>query len=544
MDTAKLKRMAQYIRKELISIVTTKLETVLLPDSIERRESKNAISALEGLIDEISKDQVVEKVAYTWFNRFCALRYMEVNKYTKINVVSPITGQFQPEVLAEAKMGYIDDSIVPIKVIEKIKGLLNNSITSKDPQGEAYKLLIIAYCNYYNQQMPFLFEKINDYTELLMPDDLISGNSVIAYIREALTPENCSDIEVIGWLYQYYISEKKEEVFAELKKGKKISKENVPAATQIFTPKWIVSYMVENSVGKLWLESNPDERLQSQFKYYLESAEQEPEVQAKLDELINKDLKPQDIKVLDPACGSGHILVKAFDVLFEIYKSQGWQENEIPEMILKNNLYGLDICDRAAQIAQFAVMMKARAFDRNIFNKVKELNICSIKDTNWIDVWVEKELLQGVKDEKYAKEQIDLLKNTFHDAKEYGSILDVKGIDFDFWEERLTFIRNLAQQQNNTPKIKGRLPFILKQARIMQQKYECVVTNPPYMGAGGMGGKLTEFVKKHYKNTKSDLSTVFMEKTLNYAKTSGLIAMINITVCMFLISYEKLRYNM
>ena len=188
-------------------------------------------------------------------------------------------------------------------------------------------------------------------------------------------------------------------------------------------------------------------------------------------------------------------------------------------------------------------MIKARAFDRNIFNKVKELNICSIKDTNWIDVWVEKELLQGVKDEKYAKEQIDLLKNTFHDAKEYGSILDVKGIDFDFWEERLTYIRNLAQQQNNTPKIKGRLPFILKQARIMQQKYECVVTNPPYMGAGGMGGKLTEFVKKHYKNTKSDLSTVFMEKTLNYAKTSGLIAMINIPVWMFLISYEKLRNN-
>lgn len=541
MDTAKLKKMAQYIRKELISIVTTKLETVLLPDSIERRESKNAISTLEGLIDEITKDQVVEKVAYTWFNRFCALRYMEVNKYTKINIVSPITGQFQPEVLAEAKMGYIDDSIVPIKVIEKIKGLLNNSITSKDPQGEAYKLLIIAYCNYYNQQMPFLFEKINDYTELLMPDDLISGNSVIAYIREALTPENCSDIEVIGWLYQYYISEKKDEVFAGLKKGKKISKENVPAATQIFTPKWIVSYMVENSVGKLWLESHPDERLQSQFRYYLESADQEPEVKAKLDELINKDLKPQDIKVLDPACGSGHILVKAFDVLFEIYKSQGWQENEIPEMILKNNLYGLDICDRAAQLAQFAVMMKARAFDRNIFNKVKELNICSIKDTNWIDVWVEKELLQGVKDEKYVKEQIDLLKNTFHDAKEYGSILDVKGIDFDFWEERLTFIRNLAQQQNNTPRIKGRLPFILKQAKIMQQKYESVISNPPYMGNKGMSAKLSEYVKKNFKNTKTDFFSVFMEKNYYYTINNGYTSMITQPSWLFLSSFEELR---
>lgn len=541
MDTAKLKKMAQYIRKELISIVTTKLETVLLPDSIERRESKNAISALEGLIDEISKDQVVEKVAYTWFNRFCALRYMEVNKYTKINVVSPITGQFQPEVLAEAKMGYIDDSIVPIKVIEKIKGLLNNSITSKDPQGEAYKLLIIAYCNYYNQQMPFLFEKINDYTELLMPDDLISGNSVIAYIREALTPENCSDIEVIGWLYQYYISEKKDEVFAELKKGKKISKENVPAATQIFTPKWIVSYMVENSVGKLWLESHPDERLQSQFKYYLKSAEQEPEVQAKLDELINKDLKPQDIKVLDPACGSGHILVKAFDVLFEIYKSQGWQENEIPEMILKNNLYGLDICDRAAQLAQFSVMMKARAFDRNIFNKVKELNICSIKDTNWMDSFVTNEIISKCDDKEKAKEQVELLQSTFKDAKEYGSILEVKDIDFDFWNKYLLALKEDGQIRTCTPIIKGRLPYIFKQARIMQQKYECVIANPPYMGNKGMSPKLSEYTKKKYPMSKGDMFAIFKEVILKHTKKNCYSSTVNQHSWMFLSSYEQLR---
>ena len=541
MDTAKLKKMAQYIRKELISIVTTKLETVLLPDSIERRESKNAISALEGLIDEITKEQVVEKVAYTWFNRFCALRYMEVNKYTKINVVSPITGQFQPEILAEAKMGYIDNSIVPSKVIEKIKGLLNNSITSKDPQGEAYKLLIIAYCNYYNQQMPFLFEKINDYTELLMPDDLISGNSVIAYIREALTPENCSDIEVIGWLYQYYISEKKDEVFAELKKGKKISKENVPAATQIFTPKWIVSYMVENSVGKLWLESHPDERLQSQFKYYLESAGQEPEVQAKLDELINKDLKPQDIKVLDPACGSGHILVKAFDVLFEIYKSQGWQENEIPEMILKNNLYGLDICDRAAQLAQFAVMMKARAFDRNIFNKVKELNICSIKDTNWMDSFVTSEIISKCDDKEKAKEQVELLQSTFREAKEYGSILEVKDIDFDFWNKYLLALKEDGQIRTCTPIIKGRLPYILKQARIMQQKYESVISNPPYMGNKGMSAKLSEYVKKNFKNTKTDFFSVFMEKNYYYTINNGYTSMITQPSWLFLSSFEELR---
>lgn len=535
MDTAQLKKFAQNARKSLMGTVEAKLGAVLAPDSLARRENKSAISALEGLIKEIGKEQVIEKVAYIWFNRFCALRFMDVNHYSKIGVVSPAENQTQPEILAEAKMGYYDDSIVNPQTKEQINKLLNTS------QDDAYKTLLVAYCNSFNKLMPFMFERINDYTELLIPDNLLAQNSVLSQTIETLNAENCKDVEVIGWLYQYYISEKKDEVFADLKKGKKISKENVPAATQIFTPKWIVSYMVENSVGKLWLESHPDNKLQSQFKYYLESAEQEDEVKVKLEELKNKDLKPQDIKVLDPACGSGHILVTAFSVLFEIYKSIGYQENEIPEMILKNNLYGLDICDRAAQLSQFAVMMKAREYDRNIFNKVKDLHICSIKDTDWIDVWVEKELLQGVKDEKYAKEQIDLLKNTFHDAKEYGSILDVKGIDFDFWEERLTFIRNLAQQQNNTPKIKGRLPYTLKQARIMQQQYECVISNPPYMGNKGMSSKLSEYVKKNYKTTKTDFFAVFMEKNYHYTKKNGYTSMITQPSWLFLSSFEDLR---
>lgn len=520
MDTAQLKKFAQNARKSLMGTVEAKLGAVLAPDSLARRENKSAISALEGLIKEIGKEQVIEKVAYIWFNRFCALRFMDVNHYSKIGVVSPAENQTQPEILAEAKMGYYDDSIVNPQTKEQINKLLNTS------QDDAYKTLLVAYCNSFNKLMPFMFERINDYTELLIPDNLLAQNSVLSQTIETLNAENCKNVEVIGWLYQYYISEKKDEVFADLKKGKKISKENVPAATQIFTPKWIVSYMVENSVGKLWLESHPDNKLQSQFKYYLESAEQEEDVKAKLEELKNKDLKPQDIKVLDPACGSGHILVTAFSVLFEIYKSIGYQENEIPEMILKNNLYGLDICDRAAQLAQFAVMMKAREYDRNIFNKVKDLHICSIKDTDWIDVWVEKELLQGVKDEKYAKEQIDLLKNTFHDAKEYGSILDVKGIDFDFWEERLTFIRNLAQQQNNTPKIKGRLPYTLKQARIMQQKYECVIANPPYLSRSGFNLSLTKYVDKHFPTANTDLGFCFIEAARKYSVLNSYYALI------------------
>lgn len=541
MDTAKLKKFAQESRKELMNVVSAKLEFVLVTDSLARRESKSSVEALEGLIKEIGKDEVVEKVAYTWFNRFCALRFMDANRYTKIGIVSPIEGQTQPEILAEAKMNYIDESVVSSENMTKIRNLLNGSMTSNDAQGEAYKLLLVSYCNYYNKQLPFMFESINNYTELLLPDDLLSQSSVLTKALDVLDNETCKNVEVIGWLYQYYISEKKDEVFAELKKGKKISKENVPAATQIFTPKWIVSYMVENSVGKMWLESHPDERLQSQLKYYLEPAEQEAEVQNKLNEIINKNLKPQDIKVLDPACGSGHILVTAFSTLFEIYKSQGWQENEIPEMILKNNLYGLDICDRAAQLSQFAVMMKAREYDRSIFDKVHNLNICSIKDTNWMETYITDELYNKAPNKEIAKEQIALLQDTFKDAKEYGSILDVKGIDFDFWHECLKAFNQQGQISTYAPIIKGRLPFTLKQAKIMQQKYECVLSNPPYMGNKGMSPKLSEFVKKNFNNTKTDFFSVFMEKNYYYTIDNGYTSMITQPSWLFLSSFEKLR---
>ena len=541
MDTAQLKKYAQESRTALMKSISGKIESVLSSDSLERRESKDAVVALEGLIKEIGKEEVIEKVAYTWFNRFCALRFMDVNRYNKIGIVSPVEGSILPEILAEAQSGYIDTNIVSANDIANVKNLLNGTIKSTNPQGEAYKILFISYCNSLHKQLPFMFEKIKDYTELLLPDDLLVQNSVLSNTIKILDNETCKDIEVIGWLYQYYISEKKDEVFASLKKGKKISKENVPAATQIFTPKWIVSYMVENSVGKLWLESHPDERLQSQFKYYLESAEQEPEVQAKINETIDKNIKPQDIKVLDPACGSGHILVKAFDVLFEIYKSQGWQENEIPEMILNNNLFGLDICDRAAQLSQFAVMMKARQYDRSIFTKIKSLNICSIKDTNWMDSFVIDEILQKCPNDPNSRKQVELLRDTFKDAKEYGSIINVKGIDFDFWNKCLDNFKNEGQIRAYTPIIKGRLPYTLKQARIMQQQYECVIANPPYMGSKGMSPKLSEYVKIKYPLSKGDMFAIFKEVIINKTKRNHYSATINQHSWMFISSYEQLR---
>lgn len=541
MNTSQLKIFAQESRKSLMDSVKNKIDYVLAEDSIARRESQTAISALEGLIKEIGLEQVIEKVAYTWFNRFCALRFMDANHYNKIGIVSPAEGQTQPEILAEAKMNYIDESVVSAQNVTKVRNLLNGAMTSSDPQSDAYKLLLVSYCNSLNKQLPFMFEKINDYTELLMPDNLLAVNSVLSKTVEILDADTCKDVEVIGWLYQYYIIEVNEYVYNSNSKFR-INKDLVPAATQIFTPKWIVSYMVENSVGKLWLESHPNSNLQSKFKYYLESAKQEEDTKQKLEELKNNDIQPQEIKILDPACGSGHILVRAFDVLFEIYKSQGWQDNEIPELILRNNLYGLDICDRASQLAQFAVMMKAREYDRNIFNKISELNICSIKDTNWLDYQVVQELMKGVKDEKIAKEQIELLQDAFKDAKEYGSIIDTKGFDFDFWEERIDYFNQISQTTLYTPIIRGRLRYSIKQAKILQQQYKCVITNPPYLGIARMSTKLSEYVNKKYPNEKNDLNMCFYKKTIdNFCEKNGFIAFITPVSWLTIKSFENLR---
>lgn len=543
MDTSKLKKFAVEARKSLMGTVSAKLKLVLAENSFERRNSPIAIKSLETLIREIGEEQTIEKVAYTWFNRFIALRFMDVNHYTRIGVVSPVEGQMQPEVLSEAKAGYIDTNVVPEEVKQRILGLLDGAISSPKPQEEVYRLLLVSYCNSWNKQLPFMFEKIKDYTELLMPDDLLSESSILTNTVETLDAETCKDVEVIGWLYQYYISEKKEALDYELKnkKGRKVQKEDMAAKTQIFTPEWIVKYMVENSVGKMWLESHPDKDLQSKFKYYLESAEQEDEVKAKLEELINPNLKPQDIKVIDPACGSGHILVKAFEVLFEIYKSQGWQENEIPEMILKHNIYGLDICDRAAQLSQLAIMMKARAYDRNIFNKITDLNICSIQDTNWLDFAIADELLVGIKNKDKAIKQIKLLQNTFNDAQEYGSMLKVEGFDFDFWDERVNYFNHKTENTLYGDIIKGRLSFIIKQAKIMQQKYLITITNPPYLGSSYFDEKLVKFMKDNYPLSKSDTCVAFIEKLLNMTQKNGYFVLVTMQSWMFLSSFEDFR---
>lgn len=538
MDTSKLKKFAIEARKSLMGIVSAKLDLVLEANSFERRNNPQAIKALEGLIAEISKEQTIEKVAYTWFNRFIALRFMDVNHYTKIGVVSPAEGQTQPEVLSEAKGGYVDKQVVPAEVEQRISGLLSGAISSPKPQEEVYKLLLVAYCNAYNKLMPFMFERIKDYTELLMPDDLLSNSSVLTQAVETLDAKTCKDVEVIGWLYQYFNQEEKDRV---IKAKKRYKGFEIPYATQLFTPDWIVRYMTQNSLGKLWMEANPTSALKNKMEFYLEPRNVSAEAKKELESHIFKGIKPQEIKVFDPACGSGHVLVYAFELLYDIYKEQGYPDNEIPEMILTHNLYGLDICDRAAQLAQFAVMMKARQYDRSIFNKLDKVNICSVKDTKWITADVLEDLLEGVKDREYAKQQIFTLCENFNNARIIGSLCKADEIDIAFWEERLEYFKNQKQTTMNTPAIKGRLPFLIKQIKIMQQNYECVITNPPYMGGKYMEPILAEFIQEEYKDVKSDLFSAFIVYCQTKTKDNGYIGFMTPFVWMFISSYEDLR---
>ncbi|MDD3301022.1 MAG: hypothetical protein PHV91_09405, partial [Bacteroidales bacterium] len=317
-------------------------------------------------IDTKPMQELIEKVAYTWFNRFCALRFMDVNGYNKVNVISPLPGHFQPEILEEAKAGHIDESLVKENYRTKVYNLLSGKETHPDPQSEAYRILIRSVCNYYADTMPFLFERIDDWTELLMPDDLLSGNSILAYTREAMVPGVCKNVEVIGWLYQYYIAEKKTEVQDGVKKGKKVQSKDIPAVTQLFTPHWIVKYMVQNSLGRLWLDTRLNSHIKENMEYYVKPEQDSDQLREKgLIELSS----PEDIKFCDPCCGSGHILTYAFDLLYEIYSEEGYSPTEISKLIIEKNLYGIEIDERASELSALALTMKARAKDKLWFSR-------------------------------------------------------------------------------------------------------------------------------------------------------------------------------
>jgi len=530
MDTSKLKKFAQFARRTLREQVSAKLALVLSTNSAARRESPQAVKKLEEAIAQSGgQDPVIERVAYIWFNRFCALRFMDVNRYTRIGVVSPAEGQFQPEILLEAKMGHFDEDMVPSKVRQKIADLLAGRAPSHDGQGEAYRLLVVAACNAWHQAMPFLFQRIDDYTELLMPDDLLSGNAILAYTREAMTPDACESVEVIGWLYQFYISEKKDAVFEGLKKNQKITPDNIPAATQLFTPHWIVRYLVDNSLGRLWLLNRPTSSLAEQMAYYIPPEKPETD--------FLKINGPQDIKVCDPACGSGHMLTYAFDLLYAMYEEDGFDPAQIPELILTHNLYGIELDERAGELAAFALSMKARARQRRFFNKRIKPNICVLEKVKF-----ERDEL----DEYMGHTGRDLftheLRHTlqqFGDADNFGSLIRpqlASAADALATLEAKDMGGHLFLAETHR-----KVLTVLRMAEYLGPRYHVVVANPPYMGGKGMNGRLSAWAKENYPSSKSDLFAMFIERNLDMALPGGAVAMITMQSWMFLSSFEALR---
>ena len=536
MNKNAIKKYAIWARNELIDRVSHRAAVYGITD--EDHGDMNADSVNGSLLTVTEKRQrqalirkvnaqgyqiVMEEVAFTWFNRFAALRFMEVNGYlpSHVRVFTNDEGEFKPQMLTEAIHLELD-GLDKGKVFALEKANLREDL---------FKYLLITQCNALSAILPGLFQKIDDYTELLLPDFLLREGSVIQQMVELIPEEDWTDqVQIIGWLYQYYNTEPKDKVFGR-KSGEKIKKEEIPAATQLFTPDWIVRYMVENSLGRLWLEGHPNDELKSGWKYYLDEAQQEPEVAAQLGKIRKEyaTLKPEDIRVIDPCMGSGHILCYLFDVLVQIYEAYGYSVREAIRLIVEKNLYGLDLDERAGQLAYFAVMMKARQYDRRFFSRDVQPNIGHFQGLSY-------------NLEDFPDPALQSLVKAFENADEYGSLLEIseKNIDIEAAANAVD-----AYTDDFLVGLDGRekLLRMVQLARMLSQKYDVVVTNPPYMG-GGMDDILSQFVKKNYPDSKSDLFAVFIEKCGAITKTNGYYAMITQHAWMFLSSYEKLRVKL
>ena len=488
---------------------------------------------------------VMEEVAYTWFIRLIAVRFMEVNDYmpAHIRVLSSETGKLEPDIVTtpfDAELELTDaekQQIIQLKNDNKLD--------------DCFRMLFIKQCNALHEMLPRLFENTKDYSELLLNVSFVDQEGVVYHLvhdieEDDFNIEKGGQVEIIGWLYQYYNSELKDETFALLKNNVKVTKERIPSATQLFTPDWIVRYMVENSLGHLWKEGHPNDGLRAEWKYYLNEAEQESEVNVQLDEIRNEyaRLNPEDIKVIDPCMGSGHILVYAFDVLMQIYESAGYNQREAARSILENNLYGLDIDERAAQLAYFAVLMKARQYNRRIFSDYSMCNVYAIRESNGID----KSVLGCLGEASFIGEK---LIDGFINAKEYGSILnlDITEKELSTIEDVIIKIKNKSSYENmhdamNSEIVISQVTPLLLQAKVLVSKYDVVITNPPYMGAGGMGKELASYVKEHYNDEKNDMFAVFVSRCRSFTRKNGYYAMITQPSLLFLTSFENLRYKL
>lgn len=536
METALLKSFATSARTELIREVTARINSVLAQSSPERVEQPRTVGALDRAIaaaggGDKGKAHVADKVAYIWFNRIVSLRFMDANGYTGIGVVSPAADQVgQPEVLAAAKRGQVDSGVVSKQVnLATITGLLNGTRQSRqgvDAQAEAYAMLLADYCRFWNKAMPFMFEREGDFTELLIPANLLAENSVLNRAVKVLTTDVCEDVEVIGWLYQFYIAERKKEVFAGFKKNRKAGAEEIPAATQLFTPHWIVRYLVENSLGRLWMLNRPNSGLVHKMDYYIAPVDKETD--------YLKIAKPEELKIIDPACGSGHMLTYTFDLLYAIYVEEGYTPSEIPGLILANNLYGTEIDPRAGALAAFALTMKARAKQRTFFSKQVKPYICVIEPIAFgLD-----ELDFLLTPDGDRQEEVDFW-NQFAEADALGSLIQP---DADL-TSRLA--RHLETLNDSGDMFKAdTLDWAQRavvQARSLGTRYHVVVANPPYMGNKSMGPELAAFGKNVYPLSKPDLYAMFLERSLRFAYPSGYAALVAMQSWMFLSTYAQLR---
>ena len=529
MDTSALKRFSQAARNLLMEQVSAKLALVLDPASGARRENPAVIKALEGAIAQNGKGQVIEQVAYTWFNRFTALRFMDVNGYTNPRIVSPEGNATRPEILAEAMAGNL-----PEGAPATITALLDGRTPSRDPQAEAYRLLLVHTCNAWHGPMPFMFEKLGDYSELLMPEDLLSPTSILARLRDAMPEDDCKDVEIIGWLYQFYISEKKDQVFAGLKKNVKITAENIPAATQLFTPHWIVRYLVENSLGRLWLLNRPGSKLAERMDYYI--APEQPETD------FLRISKPEEIKLCDPACGSGHMLTYAFDLLYAIYEEEGYEAEKIPALILRHNLTGMEIDDRAGALAAFALAMKAAArLGRRRFLRMEVTpDIVVLQNVTFTHSEMQ-DLAAVVVRDLFTDDLRETLFQ-FADAKNFGSLIVPKLRDP---AETLRVVEGRDFGGDLLLKeVQNRVVAVLRMADVLSSKYHVVVANPPYLSDKYYSETIKKFTSVHFKQSRFNFYSLFMTRNSVLARPHGFVCMVTLHSWMSGSKYEVMRGNL
>ncbi|MDB0584103.1 BREX-1 system adenine-specific DNA-methyltransferase PglX [Bifidobacterium adolescentis] len=552
MNTSKLQAFATDARRQLMNAVQARLDAALVPNSDAQVDNPRAFDFLQREIGQAGggvegRRHVVERYAYRWFNRIIAFRYMDVHGFTGTPVVSPAgltSTNGLPEVLAAAKRGEYDSRVFSLrmndKAKERIEGLLSGSILADDPQGLAYGLLLQSECRFWNRNLPFMFESVGKEAgrvdELLMPADLLAEGSVLRNAVEVMTPEDCGvddpsgNVEIIGWLYQYYISERKNEVMDGFKKNHKAGAEEIPAATQLFTPDWIVRYLVQNTVGRLWMQSHPDSQLYKNWDYYIQPSE---DGSTENEDILNIQT-PEELTVCDPACGSGHMLTYAFDLLYEIYEEEGYAPSDIPGLILKHNLYGMEIDERAASLAAFALTMKARSRSRRFFKKQVEPNIqrivpISFEESDVVDL-----------NDLY---QVDLdftVWNTYAKADVYGSLIEPP-------QELVDLAASAEDAEAETTLfdslLRERVEGVFAQTRYLARKYAAVVANPPYMGAKNMSGELKQFVQDRYEDGKADLFAAFIYRLLGMVPEHGQLGFMTPYVWMFISSYEQMRQH-